>query len=141
VSENGKRVVKPSGYVIDDLSLIAGLVGTGSEYQRREMSRLLRDARFGGPPVHIPALCLTEAAVVRPMVAGHVAELVASMPPGALEVCGLIRTDQLDSLRASDPRLDWPATQAAEHARAKDLILVSTDPDKYPDVVDDRQEL
>jgi len=29
-----------SGYVIDDLALIADLAGTGTEHQRRELSRL-----------------------------------------------------------------------------------------------------
>lgn len=91
--------------------------------------------------MHIPALCLTEAAVVRPAVAAHAAELVASTPPGVVEVCGFARTDHLDALHALYPGLDWPATQAADHARDADLILVSTDPDRYRDMVDDRQSL
>lgn len=38
-----------TGYVVDDLALIAGLTGTGSELHRRELSRLLHGAIDGGP--------------------------------------------------------------------------------------------
>jgi hypothetical protein len=40
-----------TGYVLDDLALIAGLAGTGSEHHRRELSRLLHGAIDGGMPV------------------------------------------------------------------------------------------
>jgi hypothetical protein len=54
-----------SGYVVDDLALSAGLVGTGSEHQRRELSRLLRGAIDGCPTLDVSALCLAEVTAAR----------------------------------------------------------------------------
>jgi hypothetical protein len=43
-----------SGYVLDDLALIAGLTGEGAEPHRRELSRLLLAAIGGGQPLPCP---------------------------------------------------------------------------------------
>ena len=67
-----------NGYVVDDLALGAGLVGTGSEHQRRELSRLLRGAIDGGPTLDVPALCLAEVTAARPAVVGHLADVIAA---------------------------------------------------------------
>jgi hypothetical protein len=53
------------GYVVDHLSLTAGLTEAGSEYQRREFSRLIYSAAVGGPALTFPALCLAAATAVR----------------------------------------------------------------------------
>jgi protein-L-isoaspartate(D-aspartate) O-methyltransferase len=73
-----------SGYVLDDLALSAGLVGTGGEHHRRELSRLLRGAIDGGPTLDVPALCLAEAAAARPALARHLADIIAVAPAGAI---------------------------------------------------------
>jgi hypothetical protein len=123
-----------SGYILDDLALSAGLVGTGTEYHRREVSRLLHAAVEGGPTLDIPALCLSAAAAARPALAGHLADIVAGAPAGAVDVCGLTRTGQLDQLRAAQPGLDWPATHAAVHALATGLPILTVMPGRYADV-------
>lgn len=64
------------------------------------MSRLLRGAIEGGPTLDIPALCLSAAAMVRPTIADHVAEIVAAVPASVIVVSGLTRTSHLDALRA-----------------------------------------
>ena len=120
-----------TGYVVDDLALIAGLAGTGSELHRRELSRLLHGAIDGGPTLDIPALCLTAACVVRPAVAGHLADILAAAPVSAIEVSGLSRTGHLDALRAFRPELVWPATHAAARALASRMPVLTVDPDRY----------
>jgi hypothetical protein len=120
-----------SGYIIDDLVLIAGLVGTGSEHQRRELSRLLHGAIDGGPGLDLPALCLTAAAAVRPGVADHVSQIVAVAPPGVILVSGLTRIDYLDALVALRPGLGWSATHAAVRALATGRAVLTIDPDRY----------
>lgn len=120
-----------NGYVVDDLALMAGLVGRGSEHQRRELSRLLRGAIDGGPTLNVPALCLTEAAELRPAVTRHLAEIIAAAPSGAITVCGLTRSGHLDELRASKLELDWPATHAAIHALASGLPILTVDLHRY----------
>jgi hypothetical protein len=91
-----------SGYILDDSALIAGLAGDGSEHHRRELSRLVHGAIDGGPALDIPAFCLTTAAVARPALADHLAELIAAAPPGAIGICRLTRTAHLDALRSVD---------------------------------------
>jgi hypothetical protein len=48
-----------TSYIFDGAAVIAGLVGGGVEHHRRESSRLLSGAFAGGPPIEIPALCLS----------------------------------------------------------------------------------
>ncbi len=120
-----------SGYVLDDLALSAGLAGTGSEHHRRELSRLLRGAIDGGPSLDVPALCLAEATTARPALAGHLAEIIAAAPAGAIDVCGLSRTGHLDNLRARHPDLGWPATHAAMLAIATGLPILTVGSDRY----------
>jgi hypothetical protein len=105
-----------TGYAVDDLTLIAGLAGTGSEHHRRELSRLLHDAIDGGPTLDIPALCPT-ACSGRPS-PGTSPTSSPRHRPGALDVSGLSRTGHLDQLRAFRPQLVWPATHAAVRALA-----------------------
>lgn len=119
------------GYIVDDLALIAGLTGISQEHHRREVSRLVHGAVQGGPVIEVPACCLAAAAVVRPALAGHMAELVAEAPPGAIEICGLTRSSHLDALRTFRPHLDWPAAHAAVHALTTGLPVVTTDTDRY----------
>jgi len=120
-----------SGYVLDDLALIAGLAGTGSEHHRRELSRLLHGAIDGGPALEVPAFCLTAAALVRPVLFDHLADILAAAPPAAIDVCGLTRTSHLDALRAFRPGLGWPATHAAAHALTTGLPVLTVDADRY----------
>jgi hypothetical protein len=153
-----------TGYVLDHLALTAGLTEQGSQYHRRELSRLLHDALEGGPPVSVPAICLAastasaaaqaaaqavaragaaaaspaavsvmaEAAAAvagagaRPHLAVHIGELVAAGPSGAVEVSELTRTPELDELRESFPRLDWPAVHAVLQARATETQILTT---------------
>ncbi len=126
-----------SGYVLDDLALGAGLAGTGSEHQRRELSRLLRGAIDGGPTLDVPALCLAEATAARPALAGHLADIIAAAPVGAIDICGLTRTGPLDTLRAQNPRLIWPATHAAVLALTTGLPILTVDSDRYSGVAVD----
>ncbi|MBT8224431.1 MAG: hypothetical protein HKP61_16380 [Dactylosporangium sp.] len=120
-----------TGYIIDDSVLVAGLTGAGKEHHHRELSRLLHGAIDGGPALDAPALCLTTAAEVRPAIVGHVADLVAAAPPGAIDICGLSRTGFLDALRAFHPGLSWPAIHAAVHALATGLPVLTTEPERY----------
>jgi hypothetical protein len=92
-----------SGYVLDHLALTAGLTGAGSEHERREFSRVLQAALEGGPTIAVPAVCLATTAGVGPAVVGHLAELLADAPPGAIELPGLTRTPPLDALRQTFP--------------------------------------
>lgn len=126
-----------NGYVLDDLALVAGLSGAGSEHHRRELSRLLHDAAEGGPAVVVPALCLAQATTARPAIAGHLAEVVATTPRGAVEVCGLGRSEHLDRLRTANPWLDWPATHAAVHATITDRPILTTHTDRYTGIAVD----
>ncbi|HET8684125.1 MAG TPA: hypothetical protein VFM54_19965 [Micromonosporaceae bacterium] len=120
-----------SGYVLDELALVGGLAGAGSEHQRRELSRLLRGAIEGGPALDIPALCLSAAAAVRPTIADHVAEIVVAVPAGTIVVSGLTRTSHLDALMALVPGLGWPATHAAARALTTGLPILTVDADRY----------
>jgi hypothetical protein len=126
-----------SGYVLDDLALSAGLAGTGSEHHRRELSRLLRGAIDGGPSLDVPALRLAEATATRPALAGHLADLIAVAPAGAIDICGLSRTGYLDSLRQQNPRLEWPATHAAVLALSTGLPILTVGSDRYGGVAVD----
>jgi len=117
-------------YVLDDVALIAGLVGN-IEHHRRELSRLLHDAIDGGPTLEIPALCLSTAALARPAIADHVADLVAAAPTDAIAVAGLVRTDHLDALLALCPGLGWPATHAAVRALIAGSPVLTAAPDRY----------
>jgi predicted nucleic acid-binding protein len=123
-----------SGYVLDDLVLIAGMAATGKEHHRRELSRLLHGAIDGGPEIKIPALCLAAAAALRPAIADHIADILAAAPAGAIDVCGLTRTAHLDALLALRPGLGWPATHAAAHALAAGLPVLTVDPNRYTGV-------
>jgi hypothetical protein len=120
-----------SGYVLDDLALIAGLTSAGAEHHRRELSRLLIAAIDHGPGVAVPALCLTAAVVRRPAIAGHLAELVTGGPPGAPEIVGLTRTAEFAQMRAEHPAIGWPTLHAAITAAATRIPVVTTDPERY----------
>lgn len=120
-----------SGYVLDDRVLTAGLASAGSEHHRRELSRLLHSAIDGGPMLDLPALCLATAAVVRPAIADHIADIVVVAPPGAVTISGLTRTAQLDVLLSWSPTLGWPAAHAASRALATGLPVLTVDPDRY----------
>jgi hypothetical protein len=130
-----------SGYVLDDLALIVGLTGQGTEHDRRELSRLLVAAIQGGPAIAVPALCLCEAVVHRPEVADHLAELVASGPVGAVEIVGLARTAEVAQLRAEHPGLSWPALHAAAVATSARVPVVTTAPARYAGTVIDSVQL
>ena len=121
-----------SGYVIDDLALAAGLAGTGTEHDRRELSRLIADAVRGGPGLHVPALCAWEAEHVRPGIVDHVVGLVAAAPPGAIGIAGLARTPALDGLLGLRQRVGWPAASAAAHALQTGARIITVDPGRYP---------
>ena len=118
-------------YVVDDLVLTAGLADLGQEHHRRELSRLLHDAMAGGPGVDVPACCLVAAAVVRPALADHVADLMAAAPPGAINICGLSRILRLDSVRRFHRDHTWPTAHAAVHALTARLPLVTIEPMRY----------
>jgi hypothetical protein len=120
-----------SGYILDDLALIAGLAGTGSEHHRRELSRLVHGAIDGGLALDVPAFCLTTASVARPALADHLADLSPPRRLGAINICGLTRTGHLDALRALCPQLGWPATHAAARALATGLPVFTVGPDRY----------
>jgi hypothetical protein len=124
-----------SGYVLDDLALIAGLTADGDEHHRRELSRLLIAAVNRGPFIAVPALCLTTAAVRRPAIAGHLAELVTGGPPGTIEIVGLVRTAEVAQLRTEHPRIGWPALHATSTAAAGRVPVVTTDPNRYASTV------
>jgi hypothetical protein len=124
-----------SGYILDDLALIAGLTADGDEHYRRELSRLLIAAVNHGPFVAVPALCLATAAIRRPAIAGHLAELVTGGPPGAIEIVGLVRTAEVAQLRAEHPSISWPALHATSTAAAGRVPVVTTDPDRYANTV------
>jgi hypothetical protein len=111
--------------------LIAGLGGDGSEYHRRELSRVLQAATLGGPTLDIPAYCLAVAAVVRTAIADHLADMIAAAPPGAIDVRGLSRTSHLDALRAFHPDVTWPTAHATVHALATGLPVLTVLPDRY----------
>jgi hypothetical protein len=100
-----------SGYILDDVALSAGLAGHGSEHHRRELSRLLHAAIEGGPTLDIPALCLNMATTTRPALSGHLADIIAAAPAGAIDICGLTRTDHLDTLRGP------PSARVGAHPR------------------------
>lgn len=120
-----------TGYVVDDLALMSGLTGRGTERDRREMSRLVVDAMDGGPSLDVPAMCLTVVGSARPMIAAHLAELVAGAPPGAIGVCGLRRSRDLDLLRARHGRRGWAMLHAAVHAMATRRPILTADPGRY----------
>lgn len=120
-----------SGYILDHLTLSAGLAGTGSEHQRRETSRLLHAAVDGGPPLAVPALCLAETAGLRPAVAAHLAALITDAPAGALQIIGAVRTPQWDAVRQTFPELSWPALHAAVQAIATGTPIMTTDLTAY----------
>jgi hypothetical protein len=120
-----------SGYVLDDLALIAGLTDEGAEPHRRELSRLLVAAIGHGPTIAVPALCLAAAAVRRPAVAAHLADLVTGGPAGAIEIIGLARTADVAQMRGEHPTISWPALHAASTATATRVPIVTTDVDRY----------
>lgn len=124
-----------SGYVLDELALIAGLTTDGAEHHRRELSRLLIAAIDCGPTVAVPALCLATAALRRPAIIEHVAELVAGGPPGAVQIVGLARSTEVARLRAEHPGISWPALHASSTATAAQVPVVTTDPGRYADTV------
>lgn len=119
------------GYVLDDLALVAGLGGTGDERHRRELSRMIHRATEGGPVLDVPALCLTEATTARRSIAEHVADLVATAPPGAVAVRELVRDAGLDTALTIDRPLDWAGTHAATHALATGHPVVTLHPERY----------
>ncbi len=120
-----------SGYVLDDLALVAGLTAATDEHHRRELSRLINDAVEGGPTLSVPALCLTEAATARRSIGEHVADLVAWAPPGAVAVCELVRDSRLLTVLTVGPALDWAGLHAAMHALATARPIVTLAPERY----------
>lgn len=121
-----------TGYVVDDAAIVAGL-GDGTEAQRRELSRLIHDTLDGGPPLHLPALCLAAAATVRPDIADHVAWLVTDASNGAVDIRGLA-AGQLAEVVAEFPGLGYAAAHAASEAIADGSIILTTDAARYADV-------
>jgi hypothetical protein len=65
------------------------------------------------------------------VLADHLADVVAAAPPGAIEVSGLARDDQLDALRVLCPGLGWPATHAAACALATGLPVLTINVSRY----------
>jgi hypothetical protein len=120
-----------SGYVLDDLALVAGLSATAREHHRRELSRMIHQAAEGGPVLDVPALCLTEATTARRSIAEHVADLVATTPPGAVAVREFVRDADLDAALTIDRPRDWASTHAALHALATGRPIVTLHPDRY----------
>ncbi|EFC85161.1 hypothetical protein [Parafrankia sp. EUN1f] len=120
-----------SGYILDDLALRAGLVGSGSQHQRRELSRLLHDAVEGGPPLEIPSLCLAQVVLGQPALTDHLADIIAAAPCGAIAICGLARTDEVDLLAAYRPQPDWPVLHAAVAALAMGWPILTAQADRY----------
>lgn len=119
-------------YVVDDAALVAGLAA-GTESQRRELSRLLHGALEGGPSLHLPALCLTAAAIVRPAIADHVAMLVTHTITGAVEIRGLTG-GQLAGLVAEHPGLGYAGAHAASEAMRHGSVVITTDAARYADI-------
>jgi hypothetical protein len=95
------------------------------------MSRLLSSAAFGGPVLHVPALCVAAAAAQRPAIGDHLADLLADARHDAIGISGLLRSEQMDLLRRAFPRMPWPATHAALTAQTTDLPLVTVDGSAY----------
>ncbi|MFC7548961.1 hypothetical protein [Plantactinospora sp. GCM10030261] len=124
-----------SGYILDELALIAGLTAQGEEHHRLELSRLLIAAIDSGPSIGVPALCLAVAAVRRPALPGHLAELVTGGPPGAIEIIGLRRTPDVVLLRAEHPGIEWPVLHAASTASQSQVPIVTTAPGRYTETV------
>jgi hypothetical protein len=120
-----------TGYIVDDLALVAGLSASGSEHQRREFSRLVARAFAGGPGLDVPAMCLFEAAKMRGEILEHMADLVMGCPAGAVGVHGLNRDGRLDALQATRMRLGWPATHAIHVALTTDRQVVTAEPERY----------
>ncbi len=116
-------------YVLDDLALIAGLVG--NEHERHALSRVLRDAIDGGPRLEVPAMCLVAAAEANPAVTDHLADVLALCAAGTVTVGGLDRTPSLDTLRIEGPWVGWPAAHAASAAMAGGLPILTTDRERY----------
>jgi hypothetical protein len=124
-----------SGAVLDDLALAAGLGGTGTEHERHRISWRLHTATQGsGPSLILPALCLAAVTGIRPAAADHIAALVATAPPGTLQVAGLARTSQLDAVRDTFPALSWAALHAVSCALDADVPLITNRPQDYTGV-------
>jgi hypothetical protein len=123
-----------NGYVLDDLALIFGLGGLGGEEQRRELSRLIAGAVAGGPRLDVPALCLAAAMTHRPAIGEHLANVLADAPPGVIQFSDLIRTIELDALRAERPHMRWPAAHAVVRAQTGDLLVLTVDQRRYTGV-------
>ncbi|BCB87651.1 PIN domain-containing protein [Phytohabitans suffuscus] len=128
MSERGATL---GGYVLDDLALVAGLAGTAGEQPRRGLSWLIHSAVTGAVALDVPALCLAEATTARRSIATHVADLVASAPPGAVAVREFVRDAGLDAVLTADPSLDWAGTHAALHALGTDQPIVTPRPERY----------
>lgn len=79
----------------------------------------------------VPALCLTEATTARRSIAEHVADLVATAPPGTVAVPALVRDAGLDAALSIDQPLDWAGIHAASHALATGHPIVTLHPDRY----------
>ncbi|MFC0529674.1 hypothetical protein [Phytohabitans kaempferiae] len=116
---------------------MAGLTDISGERHRRELSCLIHEAIAGGPVIDVPALCLAEASTARRSIAEHVADLVASAPPGALAVRELVRGAELDTVLTTDPTLDWAGTHAVLRARASGRPILTLCPDRYDAVAVD----
>ena len=121
-----------TAYVVDDAAMVAGF-GAGTEVQCRELSRLIHDTFDGGPPLHVPALCLAAAAAIRPAIADHIALLVTGATNDAIDVRGLM-AGQLAALVAEYPGLGNAAAHAVSEAIASASIIITTDPGRYANV-------
>jgi hypothetical protein len=92
---------------------------------------LLGSSATATSTIAVPALCLAAAAVRRPALADHLAELVTDGPAGAIEIIGLTRTAEVAQLRAEHPGISWPVLHAASTATAGRVPIVTTDPGRY----------
>lgn len=59
------------------------------------------------------------------------AEIIAAAPLGAIDVCGLRRTEHIDELRARCPWMTWPATHAAAQAVAAGRPVLTVKVNRY----------
>ena len=119
-------------YIVDDAVLVAGLAA-GTESQRCELSRRVHGSLDGGPPLNIPAVCLTAAFAVRSAIAEHAAMLVTDSPAGVVEIRGLAG-GQLAGIIAEYPGLGYPAAHAVSEATRDGAVILTVDVDRYAGV-------
>jgi hypothetical protein len=121
------------GYVVDDAALVAGLGGSGTEAQRRELSRLVHASFDGGPPLSVPALCLASAVAARPAIADHTSMLVAQAPASAMEIRGLVG-GEIAEILGEHPALGFAGAHAVSAATRSGAVVITVDCDRYAGV-------